>query len=77
MLLPTNDSHQQISSSDSSMNQLSDIYSSRQSIQTNKRKLDEFIDLSSTDFDSLSSLKPQKTEQIDSEKSINRKEIRS
>ncbi|CAF1086883.1 unnamed protein product [Rotaria sordida] len=76
MLLHTNDSHQQISSSDSPMNQYSDIYLTRQSIQTNnktnKRKLDELIDSSSTDFDSLSSLKPQKTEQIDSERSISR-----
>ncbi|CAF0881090.1 unnamed protein product [Rotaria sp. Silwood1] len=76
MLLHTNDSHQQISSSNSPMNQFSDIYLTRQSIQTNnktnKRKLDELIDPSSTDFDSLSSLKPQKTEQIDSERSISR-----
>jgi hypothetical protein len=76
MLLHTNDFHQQIPSSDSPMNQFSDVYSSRQSIQTNnkthKRKLDEFGDPSSTDFDSSFSLKPQRTEQIDSERSLSR-----
>lgn len=74
MLLHTNESQQQIPS-DSPMNQFSDIYASRQSTQqnkTNKRKLDEIIDPSSTDFESLSSLKPQKTEQADSERSISR-----
>jgi hypothetical protein len=59
------------------MNQFSDIFSSKQSIQTNnnktnKRKLDELVDPSSTDFDSSSSLKPQKTEQVDSERSLSR-----
>ncbi len=76
MLLHTNDFHQQISSSDSPMNQYSDVYSSRQSVQTNnktnKRKLDEFADPSSTEFDSSFSSKPQKTEQIDSERSLSR-----
>ncbi|CAF4120049.1 unnamed protein product [Rotaria magnacalcarata] len=76
MLLHANESHQQMSSSDSPMNQYSDIYVSRQSVQTNnktnKRKLDELIDPSSVDFDSLSNLKPQKTEQIDSERSHSR-----
>jgi hypothetical protein len=73
MLLHSNDS---MPSSDSPMNQFSDIFSSRQSLQinnkTNKRKLDELVDPSSTDFDSSSSLKPQKTEQTDSERSLSR-----
>lgn len=76
MLLHPNDSIQHISSSDSPMNQFSDIFSTRQSIQTNnktnKRKLDELVDPSSTDFDLSSSLKPQKTEQIDTERSLSR-----
>jgi hypothetical protein len=76
MLLHSNDSMQQISSSDSSMNQFSDIFSSRQSVQTNnktnKRKLDEFVDPSSTDFDSSSSLKPQKLEHSEPERSLSR-----
>jgi hypothetical protein len=76
MLLHSNDSMQQIPSSDSSMNQFSDIFSSRQSVQTNnktnKRKLDDFADPSSTDFDSSSSIKPQKTEQGDPERSLSR-----
>ncbi|CAF3801016.1 unnamed protein product, partial [Rotaria magnacalcarata] len=78
MLLHSNESMQQISSSDSPMNAFSDIFSSRQSTQinnkTNKRKLDELVDPSSIDFDpsSSSSLKPQKTEQIDSERSLSR-----
>jgi len=80
MLLHSNDSMQQIPSSDSPMNQFSDIFSSRQSLQTNnktnKRKLDEFADPSSTDFDSSSSVKPQKTEQGDSERSLSRTENR-
>jgi hypothetical protein len=75
MLLHSNDSMQQIPSSDSSMNQFSDIFSSRQSVQTNnktnKRKLDELADPLSTDFDS-SSIKPQKTEQLDPERSLSR-----
>ena len=65
---------QQIPPSDSPMNQFSDIFSSRQSVQTNaktnKRKLDELVDPSSADFDSSSSIKPQKTEQGDPERSL-------
>jgi hypothetical protein len=73
MLLHTNDSHQQISSSDSPMNQFSDIYSSRQTHnKPNKRKLDELGDASSIDFDSSSSIKPQKIDQTESERSISR-----
>lgn len=76
MLLHTNEPHQQIPSSDSPMNQYSDIYLTRQSVQannkTNKRKLDDFIDPSSAEFDSVPSLKPQKTEQSDPERSISR-----
>ena len=73
MLLHPNEAHQQIPPPDSPMNQYSDIYSTRQSNnKTNKRKLDEIVDTSSTDFDSSSSLKPQKTEQIDSERSLSR-----
>lgn len=73
MLLHSNDFHPP---SDSPMNQFSDVYSTRQSVQTNnktnKRKLDELADPSSTDFDSSFSLKPQKTEQNDSERSLSR-----
>jgi len=73
MLLHTNDFHPPL---DSPTNQFSDAYSSRQSVQTtnktNKRKLDELADPSSTEFDSSFSLKPQKTEQIDSERSLSR-----
>jgi hypothetical protein len=73
MLLHTNNSHQQISSVDSPMNQYSDIYSSRQTNnKTNKRKLEELVDPSSTEFDSSSSLKPQKTDQNDVERSTSR-----
>jgi hypothetical protein len=80
MSLHPNDSMQQIPSSDSPMNQFSDIFSSRPSLQsnnkTNKRKLDEFVDPSSTDFDSSPSLKPQKTDQSESERSLSRTENR-
>ena len=76
MSLHPNDSMQQIHSSDSSMNQFSDIFSSRQSIQannkTNKRKLDEFVDPLSTDFDASPALKPQKTDQSELERSLSR-----
>jgi hypothetical protein len=77
MLLHPNELMQQIPPSDSPMNQFSELFSSRQSVQTNnnkanKRKLDEFVDPSSTDFDSSSSLKPQKTEQGESERSLSR-----
>ncbi|CAF1162060.1 unnamed protein product [Rotaria sp. Silwood1] len=75
MLLHSNESIQHLSSSDSPMNPYSDLFSSRQSIpinnKTNKRKIDELVDPSSTDFDS-SSLKPQKIEQVDSERSLSR-----
>jgi hypothetical protein len=80
MSLHPNDSMQQIPSSDSPMNQFSDIFSSRPSLQsnnkTNKRKLDEFVDPSSADFDSSPSLKPQKTDQGESERSLSRTENR-
>lgn len=73
MLLHTNDFHPP---SDSPMNQYSDVYSIRQSVQTNnktnKRKLDELADPSSTDFDPSFSLKPQKTEQNEPERSLSR-----
>jgi hypothetical protein len=76
MLLHSNDSIQQMSSSHSPMNQYSDIFPTRQSVQTNnktnKRKLDEVVDPSITDFDSSSSLKPQKTERTDPERSLSR-----
>lgn len=77
MLLHPNEPIQPISSSDSPMNAFSDIFSSRQSNQinnkTNKRKLDELVDPSSGDFDpSSSNLKPLKTEQADSERSLSR-----
>ncbi|CAF1524121.1 unnamed protein product [Adineta steineri] len=76
MLLHSNDSIHPMPPSDSPMNQFSDIFSSRQSVQlnnkTNKRKLDDFVDPSSTDFDSSSSIKPQKTEQNETERSLSR-----
>ena len=80
MLLHPNDSLQQMSASHSPMNQFSDIFTSRQAAQvnnkTNKRKLDELVDPSSTDFDPSScAVKPQKTEshqQADSERSTSR-----
>ena len=70
-------SNEPIALSDSPMNSYSDIFSSRSSIQTNnktnKRKLDELVDPSTIEFDSSSSsLKPQKTEQIDIERTLNR-----
>ena len=69
-------SNEPIALSDSPMNQYSDIFSSRQLVQTNnktnKRKLDELVDPLSIDYDSSSSLKPQKTEQTDTERSLSR-----
>ncbi len=80
MSLHPNDSMQPIPSSDSPMNQYSDIFSSRSSLQTNnktnKRKLDELVDPSSTDFDSSPTLKPQKTDQNEPERSLSRTENR-
>lgn len=79
MSLHSNDPMQPIPPSDSPMNQYSDIFSSRQAGQTNnkthKRKLDELVDPSSTDFES-SVLKPQKTDQNESERSLSRAENR-
>ena len=73
MLLHTNDPHQQIPPQDSPMNQFADIYSSRPANnKTNKRKLDDYVDPASAEFESTSSIKPQKTEQIDSERSLSR-----
>lgn len=73
MLLHTNDPHQQIPSADSPMNQFADAYASRPaSNKTNKRKLDDFVDPASAEFESASSVKPQKTEQSDSERSSSR-----
>lgn len=79
MSLHPNDPMQPIPPSDSPMNQFPDVFSSRQPIQTNnktnKRKLDELVDPSSTEFDS-SSVKPQKTDQHESERSLSRTENR-
>ena len=77
MLLHTNEFHQQIPSSDSSMNQYSDGgYSSRQTVQstnkTNKRKLDEIADPSSTEFDPSFAIKPSKPDQNEQERSLSR-----
>lgn len=73
MLLHTNESHQQNPPSDSPMNQYSDIYSSRPTNnKTNKRKLDELGDPLSGEFESSSSIKPQKIEQAEPERSISR-----
>jgi len=76
MLLHSNESMQQIPSSDSPMNQFSDIFSARQSVQSNsknnKRKLDELADPSSNEFEPSSGLKPQKTDQAEPERSLSR-----
>jgi hypothetical protein len=83
MLLHSNDSFQNMSSAHSPMNQYSDLFASKQTVQatnkTTKRKFDDIVDPSSEDFDSLgSALKPQKIEQSnpDSERSLSRTEIR-
>jgi hypothetical protein len=79
MLLHSNDSFQPMSSAHSPMNQYSDIFSSKHSLQTStkstKRKFDDLVDPSSVDFDaSGSSVKPQKVEQqnVDPERSLSR-----
>ncbi|UJR28641.1 hypothetical protein I4U23_009873 [Adineta vaga] len=76
MLLHSNESLHAMPSSDSPLNQFSDIFSARQSIQinnkTNKRKLDELGDPSPNDVDSSSAIKPQKTEQTEPERSLSR-----
>ncbi len=76
MLLHTNEFQQQIPLMDSPMNQFSDPYLSRPTGQTNnktnKRKLDDLTDSASTEFDSSFALKPQKTDQIEPERSLSR-----
>ena len=87
MLLHTNDYQQQsqspASSSDTPMNQFSDVYPSRQSTQTNnnnnnnnsktnKRKLDEIADPTAAEFDASYSLKPPKIDQNEPERSLSR-----
>ena len=76
MLLHSNEPIHPMPSSDSPMNQFSDIFSSRQPVQIsnkpNKRKLDELSDPSSTDLESSSAIKPQKTEQTEPERSLSR-----
>ena len=85
MLLHTNDYQQQspASSSDTPMNQFSDVYPSRQSTQTNnnnnnnnsktnKRKLDEIADPTAAEFDGSYSLKPPKIDQNEPERSLSR-----
>lgn len=76
MLLNTNDSHHSIANNDSSMTQYSELFGSRPSgpstTKTNKRKLEELVDPSSNEFDPSSTLKPQKTDQPDPERTISR-----
>ncbi|CAF1661785.1 unnamed protein product, partial [Adineta ricciae] len=73
MLLHTSESHQQNPPSDSPMNQYSDIYAPRPANnKSNKRKLDELGDPSSAEFASSPSVKPQKTEQAEPERSLSR-----
>ncbi|CAF0937102.1 unnamed protein product [Adineta ricciae] len=76
MLLHSNEPIHPMPSSESPMNQFSDIFSSRPPVQIsnkpNKRKLDELSDPSSTDLESLSAIKPQKTEQTEPERSLSR-----
>ena len=82
MLLHSNDSFQSMSQSHSPINQYSDVYSNKSNLPNNntnnktiKRKFDDLVDPTLTDFDSSGSVvKPQKTEQqtTDPERSSSR-----
>lgn len=81
MLLHTNESnHSTLNPNDSPMNSYADLFNSRPSAanngKANKRKLDELGDSSSTDLDSSSTLKPQKTDPNDSDRTLTRTDTR-
>lgn len=76
MLLHTNESQTNLNPNDSSMNSYPDLFNGRTSAtnngKTNKRKIDEIADTSSNDLESSSIIKPQKTDQNDSERTSSR-----